>query len=125
MSRGCHYSPLTCSPIQRGRRTIRVHAISLQEAAQQIDRLLDAAARSQQDAEAPVTALVQTLKAEGVLRAFGTAQQVPKRIYTLDELRLNKIEPESLLSPKDDSLNFVRNVAQVPGRTDVFIYKVG
>jgi hypothetical protein len=34
-----------------------------------------------------------------VLQAFGRGLQVPKRIYTIDELRLNKVEPEKLLSP--------------------------
>ncbi len=37
---------------------------------------------------------------------------MPKRIYSLEELRLNQINPEGLLSPKDASLNAVRNVAQ-------------
>jgi hypothetical protein len=46
------------------------------------------------------------------MQGFGRGLQVPKRIYTIEELRLNKIEPEKLLSPTDDSLNFVRNVAQ-------------
>lgn len=32
-------------------------------------------------------------------QAFGRGQQVPKRIYSIDELRLNKLEPEKLLSP--------------------------
>lgn len=37
---------------------------------------------------------------------------MPKRIYTIEELRLNKLEPEKLLSPTDVSLNTVRNIAQ-------------
>ncbi len=41
-----------------------------------------------------------------------TTPQVPKRIYTLEELRLNRIEPEKMLAPKDESLNRVRNIAQ-------------
>jgi hypothetical protein len=32
-------------------------------------------------------------------QAFGRGLQVPKRIYSIDELRLNKVEPEKLLSP--------------------------
>lgn len=46
------------------------------------------------------------------LQAYGRGLQVPKRIYTIEELRLNKIEPEKLLSPTDESLNYVRNVTQ-------------
>ena len=39
--------------------------------------------------------------------------QVPKRIYTLEELRLNQIEPENLLSPTDSTLSSVRTTLQV------------
>ncbi len=39
--------------------------------------------------------------------------QVPKRAYTLEELRLNKIQPERFLAPKDNTLSGVRNVLQV------------
>lgn len=39
--------------------------------------------------------------------------QVPKRIYSLEELRLNKIEAERFLSPADETLNTVRTVLQV------------
>jgi hypothetical protein len=38
---------------------------------------------------------------------------VPKRIYSLEELRLNKIEPEKFLSPTDNTLNGVRNIIRV------------
>jgi hypothetical protein len=41
--------------------------------------------------------------------------QVPKRIYTLEEMRLNKVEPTALLSPTDDTLNGVRTVLQARG----------
>ena len=44
-------------------------------------------------------------------------QQVPKRIYTLEELRLNKIEAEKFLSPADETLNTVRTVLQVLKRS--------
>ena len=39
--------------------------------------------------------------------------QVPKRIYSLDELRLNKIEAEKFLSPTDNTLSSVRTILQV------------
>jgi hypothetical protein len=42
-------------------------------------------------------------------------EQVPKRIYTLEEMRLNKVEPTALLSPTDDTLNGVRTVLQASG----------
>lgn len=39
-------------------------------------------------------------------------QQVPKRQYTLEELRLNSIEAERLLSPTDNTLSTVRTALQ-------------
>jgi len=48
-----------------------------------------------------------------VFGSFGRARMLPKRDYTIDELRLNKIEPEKLLSPRDASLIAVRNGAQL------------
>jgi hypothetical protein len=38
--------------------------------------------------------------------------QVPKRIYSLEELRLNRIDPQALLSPEDTTLNGVRTTLQ-------------
>lgn len=68
---------------------------------------------NESDSEKQAVAIVARLKEEGTLKAFGAAQQVPKRIYTLEELRLNQIEASKLLAPKDNTLNSVRNVAQV------------
>ncbi len=44
--------------------------------------------------EAAAVALVREMKANGVLFAFSAGQQVPKRNYTIEELRLNNVEPE-------------------------------
>ncbi|KAI5424228.1 uncharacterized protein LOC127132317 [Lathyrus oleraceus] len=41
------------------------------------------------------------------LRCFGAARQVPQRLYTLDELKLNGIETASLLSPVDTTLGSI------------------
>ncbi|KAK1423688.1 hypothetical protein QVD17_18996 [Tagetes erecta] len=56
--------------------------------------------------------LVKDLQSKpGGLRAFGAAQQVPQRLYTLNELKLNGIETASLLSPKDNTLGAIeRNI---------------
>jgi hypothetical protein len=40
-------------------------------------------------------------------------KQVPKRAYSLEELRLNNIEAERLLSPRDNTLSSVRTRLQV------------
>ena len=41
------------------------------------------------------------------------AMQIPKRLYTLEELRLNNLRPEEFLSPEDSTLNTVRTTLQV------------
>ena len=65
-----------------------------------------------------------SLSARAILHLFSNPcltllarQQVPKRIYTLEELRLNKIEAEKFLSPADETLNTVRTVLQVLPRS--------
>ena len=98
--------------------------------------------------EAEALQLVQHLKDEGSLSAFGVARQVmgsvsqtsvwsaicsfasallpacacgteagevkvPKRIYSLDELRLNRIEADKFLAPSDDRLGRIRTACQV------------
>ena len=47
------------------------------------------------------------------LQSHFNVLQIPKRIYSLEELRLNKIEAEKFLSPKDDTLGTVRTLVQV------------
>lgn len=41
---------------------------------------------------------------DGALRGFGQAQCIPKRDYSLADLKLNRIDGEGLLSPKDRTL---------------------
>ncbi|KAL0345086.1 UNVERIFIED_CONTAM: hypothetical protein Sradi_4339900 [Sesamum radiatum] len=57
--------------------------------------------------------LVKDLQAKpGGLRCFGAARQIPQRLYTLDELRLNGIEAASLLSPVDTTLGSIERIIQ-------------
>ncbi|KAI3407197.1 uncharacterized protein J3R85_021213 [Psidium guajava] len=49
----------------------------------------------------------------GGLRCFGSARQVPQRLYTLDELKLNGIETASLLSPVDATLGAIERNLQL------------
>ncbi|CAJ1960944.1 unnamed protein product [Sphenostylis stenocarpa] len=59
-------------------------------------------------------ALVKDLQGKpGGLRCFGAARQVPQRLYTLDELRLNGIETLSLLSPVDTTLGSIERNLQI------------
>ncbi|XP_051113893.1 uncharacterized protein LOC127239675 isoform X2 [Andrographis paniculata] len=48
----------------------------------------------------------------GGLSCFGAARQIPQRLYTLDELRLNGIETTSLLSPVDSTLGAIERTLQ-------------
>ena len=41
------------------------------------------------------------------------AVQVPKQLYSLEDLRMNKIQPEALLAPTDDTLGKIRTGLQV------------
>lgn len=63
-----------------------------------------------------VTILQELGKSKGLpaggppmFRAFGAAHQVPQRPYSLDDMRLNKIDPSSFLAPTDRTLNGVRS----------------
>ena len=47
------------------------------------------------------------------LRAFGSGRGVPKRSYTLEELRVNKIDTREFLAPEDSTLDDVRNSLQI------------
>lgn len=53
--------------------------------------------------------LLRRLVEEGVLRGFSQARTIPKRQYTLADLRLNKIDTSAFLSPTDGTLTRVRN----------------
>lgn len=68
-------------------------------------------AEAQQSKE--VLALARALSAQGTLKGFGTASQVPRRAYTVDELRLHKIDTANLLAPKDSTLGQVRSRLQL------------
>ncbi|KAL3537976.1 hypothetical protein ACH5RR_001342 [Cinchona calisaya] len=47
------------------------------------------------------------------LRCFGAARQIPQRLYTLDELKLNGIDTASLLSPLDATLGSIERNLQI------------
>lgn len=78
-----------------------------EEALAMVDKLLEGKERE-------ALALVEALKGRPRgLRAFGTARQVPQRSYTLEELRLNKIDTKGFLSPTDSTLSGVRRALQL------------
>ncbi|KAK4795996.1 hypothetical protein SAY86_028322 [Trapa natans] len=64
--------------------------------------------------ERAALALVKDLQGKpGGLRCFGAARQVPQRLYTSDELRLNGIQTASLLSPVDATLGVIQRNLQL------------
>lgn len=64
--------------------------------------------------ERAALSLVKDLQGKpGGLRCFGAARQVPQRLYSLDELRLNGIETVSLLSPVDATLGVIERNLQI------------
>ncbi|XP_074311531.1 uncharacterized protein LOC141647297 [Silene latifolia] len=65
------------------------------------------------DDRAALSLVKQNQAQPGGLRCFGAARQVPQRLYTLDELKLNGIEASSLLSPVDSTLGSIERILQI------------
>ena len=53
------------------------------------------------------------LQSRGIVLGFEKAQQIPKRDYSLADLRLNKIETEKLLTPQNNTVNNTKSAMQV------------
>ncbi|XP_054776603.1 uncharacterized protein LOC129285079 [Prosopis cineraria] len=95
-------------PLASGVRCSAKFEVSTRQLLQQVDKEL-----SSGDDRAAL-ALVKDLQGKrGGLRCFGAARQVPQRLYTLDELRLNGIEAPSLLSPVDATLGSMERNLQI------------
>ncbi|KAI3436155.1 hypothetical protein D9Q98_002212 [Chlorella vulgaris] len=94
------------APQAEGGGTTTATPAALKQHLQELDKLLAAGEGVQ--AEKQATDFASSLDLSG----YGKAAQVPKRTYSLEELRLNKIQPEQLLAPKDSTLSGVRNVLQ-------------
>lgn len=103
-------NPQRCRPLAKHcavtrKRLRRVLPTVLSNLATEVDSAL---AKPEKEA---LKALRQ-LRDSGRLVGFGNGRQVPKRIFTLAEMRLNKIEPTALLSPTDETVNGVSRIAQ-------------
>ncbi|XP_052193138.1 uncharacterized protein LOC127801778 [Diospyros lotus] len=79
------------------------------QALEQVDKALN------KGDEMAALSLVKDLqgKQPAGLRCFGAARQVPQRLYSLDELKLNGIETSSLLSPVDATLGAIERNLQL------------
>ncbi|XP_042517790.1 uncharacterized protein LOC122091740 [Macadamia integrifolia] len=65
--------------------------------------------------------LVKDLQGKpGGLLGFGAARQIPQRLYSLDELKLNGIDTQSLLSPADATLGSIERALQLAAVSGAF-----
>ncbi|KAL1554953.1 hypothetical protein AAHA92_15450 [Salvia divinorum] len=85
-----------------------VSAVERWQVLQQVDKELG---KGNERAALNLVRDLQSKPAAG-LRCFGAARQIPQRLYTLDELRLNGIETASLLSPVDTTLASIERSIQ-------------
>lgn len=53
--------------------------------------------------------VVRSLKESDVLIGFDGGRRIPKRNFTLSDLRLHKIDASKLLAPKDNTLSRLRS----------------
>eukprot|EP00930_Biecheleria_cincta_P005650 TRINITY_DN106581_c0_g1_i1.p1 TRINITY_DN106581_c0_g1~~TRINITY_DN106581_c0_g1_i1.p1 ORF type:complete len:510 (-),score=116.98 TRINITY_DN106581_c0_g1_i1:271-1764(-) len=85
----------------------RVDALLLQLVSSEIE---GASRKESEEAELKTLELL-TSEARPLLRAFGTSErQLPKKTYTLQQLQENGVEASCLLSPKNGTLDIVRNI---------------
>eukprot|EP01025_Chloroclados_australasicus_P027716 TRINITY_DN27439_c0_g1_i7.p2 TRINITY_DN27439_c0_g1~~TRINITY_DN27439_c0_g1_i7.p2 ORF type:complete len:165 (-),score=9.03 TRINITY_DN27439_c0_g1_i7:144-638(-) len=77
---------------------------------QQLEQLLNSDKREDEES---ALKLMEKMVEEKIVRGFGQGRQIPKRTYTLEELKLNSIQPEKLLAPKDDTIIMIRNIARI------------
>ncbi|KAK9919711.1 hypothetical protein M0R45_028292 [Rubus argutus] len=83
-------------------------SVSRQQVLKQVDKEL-----AKGDERAALTLIKDLQGKPGGLRCFGAARQVPQRLYTLDELKLNGIVTQSLLSPVDVTLGSIERNLQL------------
>lgn len=88
-------------------------AISLTQELHQIDQKLKEDNISDTTLQDQIVQAMRSLAEEGKARGFGQARAVPKRLYTLEDLRLNKIDATKLLSPSEESIGKVEAQLQI------------
>ena len=71
---------------------------------------VDRAALAASEAEDEAVRIISRLAETGALRGFGNARAVPRRDYSLAELKLNDVEPEKLLSPTESTVSGLRDL---------------
>lgn len=123
------FTQLSAKALRKGRQTnihrtstchpslvAKAAALQSPQVLTELDKIL---CSSEPDAESKALELINKLKTDGVVKGYGGAQQIPKRLYSLEELRLNNLKPEEFLSPDDTTLNSVRTILQAAGLAGV------
>lgn len=77
-----------------------------------------AQAADSNESESTAVELLKSAVEEGSIAGFEGAQQVPKRDYTLAELKLNNVDTAKLLTPVDNTITTTRSTGQVCMRQD-------
>lgn len=88
-------------------------AVSLTQALHQIDQKLKEDNINDTTLQDQIVQSMRSLTEEGKARGFGQARAVPKRLYSLEDLRLNKIDAAKLLSPTEESIGRVEAQLQI------------
>jgi hypothetical protein len=97
-------------------------ATSREEGLARLDDCLQRNNLDDAKAQAGATAIVSELTATGKLKAFGNGRKIPKRLYTLADLRLNNIDTTALLAPKDETLDTLQAQLQVAYLSGVLVW---
>eukprot|EP00892_Ulva_mutabilis_P006965 jgi/Ulvmu1/4640/UM002_0371.1 len=87
--------------------------VGLQQELQNLDDTLKASNVSDVDLQQRVVHKMRSLAESGQVVGFGKARAVPKRLYTIEELRLNRIDSAKLLSPTEESVGQIEAQLQI------------
>lgn len=110
-------APPACAASLRRRRVVaRTSSLAPRELAE-LDSLLSDGTLEEQ--------AVALVKASSSCRSFGAAPLIPRRDYTLADLRLHNLDAAAFLSPRDSTLEGVRNTALVAAAAGTVALVVG
>lgn len=88
-------------------------SVGLAQQLQQIDSTIKSDNLSDAALQHQVVQVMRSLAEAGAARGFGQARAIPKRLYSLEELRLNRIDTSKLLSPSEESVGKVEAQLQI------------
>lgn len=88
-------------------------ALSLDQELNTLDSVLQDGNMNDDTLQQRAMKIMQSLTEAGTAKGFGKARAVPKRLYSLEDLRLNRIDTTKLLSPSEESVAKVEAQLQV------------